>query len=195
MGKTADMAQIFTHPGLPVYQIKVTLAGSEPAIWRRFQVPESYTLHKLHKVLQIVMGWEECHLYEFMANKTSYGEPQPDYGDRMKSAKNVKISQIAEREKTKLKYIYDFGDGWQHELFVEKILPMDPGIRYPVCLAGQQACPPEDCGGIGGYGYFLDAINDPKHEEHKDLLEWIGGEFDPAAFDLERVNAELKRIR
>lgn len=178
-----------------VYQFKIELLGSEPLIWRRFQVYEDCTLHKLHSIIQTVMGWENCHLYEFKVGGLSYGEPHPDYGGTMKSSKSVKLNQIADREKVKFTYIYDFGDGWQHAVLVEKIFQPEVGIKYPVCLDGAMACPPEDCGGLGGYGYFLEAIRNPKNKEHKQMLGWIGGEFDPEAFDIKNINKQLKQIR
>jgi hypothetical protein len=94
-----------------------------------------------------------------------------------------------------LRYEYDFGDSWEHELLVEKILPPEPGVRYPLCLKGKGACPPEDVGGVWGYDSFLEAIADPKHPEHDDMLEWVGGEFDPEAFDLDEVNEALRYVR
>ena len=189
------MAKTISLPSQSIYQFKATLERATPAIWRRFQVPEDYSLHKLHKVLQIVMGWQECHLYEFKIDGTSYGDPHPDYGGSMKNSKTIKLHQFIEGEKSTFQYIYDFGDGWQHKLVVEKILQPKPDIQYPACIGGAMACPPEDCGGMGGYGYFLDAIRNPDHEEHDSMLEWIGGQFDPTAFDLEAVNKLLKRIR
>jgi hypothetical protein len=97
-------------------------------------------------------------------------------------------------EKDKFLYEYDFGDSWDHELRIEKVLPCEAGKRYPVCLTGRRACPPEDCGGIWGYASFLDAIHDPQHPEHEEMLEWISGEFEPEAFDLDEVNRELQRL-
>ncbi|MDI6766152.1 MAG: plasmid pRiA4b ORF-3 family protein [Bacteroidota bacterium] len=189
------MANIISISTRNIYQLKIELLGSEPVIWRRFQVYEDCTLHKLHSIIQIAMGWENCHLYEFIVGGLSYGEPHPDYEGRVKSSKSVKLSQVADREKAKFTYIYDFGDGWQHEAIVEKLLPADPKVSYPFCIDGKMACPPEDCGGIGGYAYFLEAIGNRKHKEHKDMLGWIGGEFDPTKFDIQSVNKRLKLIR
>ena len=98
-------------------------------------------------------------------------------------------------EKFKFLYEYDFGDGWEHELLLEKMLPKDMETRYPICLAGKRACPPEDCGGIWGYSDFLAAIRDPTHPEHDEMLEWVGGEFDPDAFDADEVNMELQSLK
>ena len=180
-----------------IYQIKVTLRDSKPPIWRRIQVPGDINLGKLHRILQEVMGWTDSHLHQFIVGNTYFGQPDPDYGDMydMRDEKRVKLSQIAPAEKFKFRYEYDFGDSWEHELLVEKILPPEPGVHYPVCLKGKRACPPEDVGGVWGYPDFLEAIQNPDHPEHEDMLEWIGGEFDPEAFDLDEVNEALRHVR
>jgi len=178
-----------------IYQIKVTLKGSKPPIWRRILVPGSVTLAKLHDILQVTMGWTDSHLHQFDVRGTYYGEPHPEYFHEVRDERRVRLDQIVTGEGFRFIYEYDFGDSWEHDLLVEKILPPDPGRQYPVCIKGKGACPPEDVGGIWGYYDFLEAIRDPKHEEHEDYLEWIGGEFDPEAFDLEAVNAELARLR
>jgi len=182
----------------PVYQLKITLKGHKPAIWRRFLVPGHFTLARLHRVLQDVMGWMDCHLHCFAVGKKRYSFPYPDSdwgesGDR--DSRRVRLEQVATQEKVKFLYDYDFGDGWKHEILVEKILPPDPMLKHPVCLKGKGACPPEDVGGVWGYSDFLAAISDPKHKEHDDYLEWVGGEFDPNAFDLEDTNAALRMIK
>jgi hypothetical protein len=123
-----------------------------------------------------------------------YGTPHPDFSFEVKNEKNVSLRQVVAKVKDKLIYEYDFGDSWEHELLVEKILLPEAGKRYPVCLTGKRACPPEDCGGIWGYTSFLDAIHDPQHPEHDEMLEWVGGPFDPEAFDLDEVNQELHRL-
>lgn len=176
-----------------IYQIKVTLNGSKPPIWRRIQVRGDITLAKLHGILQVVMGWEDYHLHAFRVEGIEYGRPDPDFP--VQSDKRVKLEQLIPGEKTKFRYEYDFGDAWEHVLEVEKILPPEPDAHYPRCLAGKRACPPEDVGGIWGYADFLAAVRDPKHPEHEELLEWAGGEFDPEAFDLDAVNRTLARIR
>lgn len=181
-----------------IYQIKVTLRGSKPPIWRRIQVPSDINLGKLHRILQVVMGWYDSHLHQFIMGGTYYGEPDPDYramGMEMRGEKRVKLDQIVRGEKSRFRYEYDFGDSWEHELLVEKILPPEPGVRYPVCLKGKGACPPEDVGGVWGYSDFLEAIKDPRRPEHDDMLEWVGSEFDPEAFDLDEVNEALRYVR
>jgi hypothetical protein len=180
-----------------IWQLKVTLAGSKPPIWRRIQVPGSISLYKLHRILQIVMSWQDYHLYEFQVDETHYGDPDPDddfYGLEVKSARRARLSEVAPEPKAKLKYLYDFGDDWEHAIVVEKLVPREPEVRYPVCLKGVRATPPEDCGGVWGYAGFLEAISDPSHEEHQQLLDWIGGAWDPEKFDLADVNATLRRL-
>ncbi len=173
-----------------IYQIKVSLMGSNPSIWRRFLVQGLITLHQLHDVLQIVMGWEDYHLHMFTINGQIYGDPELDPDDEMgaNDETQFKLSQLTGREGFEFSYEYDFGDSWQHELTVEKILPAEKGMRYPFCVAGERACPPEDAGGIGGYEDYLQAITNPKHPERKELLEWIGEDWDPEYFSLEEVN-------
>ncbi|MFQ5578835.1 MAG: plasmid pRiA4b ORF-3 family protein [Anaerolineae bacterium] len=192
------MAKRKSTPPADIYQLKVTLRHSKPPIWRRIQVPGNVLLSKLHRFLQVVMGWEDYHLHQFIVGGTFYGVPHPSYDDfgmKMENEGLVKLSQIAPEEKFKFIYEYDFGDSWEHELLVEKIMPPQKGIQYPRCVKGKRACPPEDCGGVWGYEELIEAINDPKHSEHDDLLEWLGGEFDPEEFDLDAINAVLARIR
>jgi len=178
-----------------VYQLKVTLRDSKPPIWRRIQVTSDTRLSTLHRVLQVVMGWEGAHLHQFMAHGMYYGTPHPDFGFEVKNEKNVSLHQVVSEVKDKLIYEYDFGDSWEHELLVEKILPLEGGKHYPICLTGKRACPPEDCGGIWGYASFLEAIRDPEHPDHDEMVEWVGGEFDPDAFDLAEINRELQSLK
>jgi len=178
-----------------VHQLKVTLKGSKPPIWRRIQVPSDTSLYRLHLILQVVMGWTNSHLYQFVVGRTYYGDPDPDYGGEMKNARTRKLSQVAPAEKDRFVYEYDFGDDWEHDILVEKVLPAVPGVRYLACLGGKRACPPEDCGGIWGYAELLEAIKDPNHPEHEEMVEWVGGEFDPEAFDLEEINESLRDMR
>jgi hypothetical protein len=179
-----------------VYQIKVSLNGSHPPIWRRILVPDNTTLLKLHDILQIVMGWEESHLHAFSIDGQSYGDPEDDeYGDLGTiNEKRVRLNQVIPGEKFQFKYEYDFGDSWEHTLLVEKVLPPEAGVHYPVCVKGKRACPPEDVGGVWGYEEFLEAIKDPNHSEHDTYLEWAGEDFDPEAFDLEQINQRLKML-
>jgi len=177
-----------------IYQIKVTLKDSRPSIWRRVQVPGDILLSRLHAVLQIVMGWTNSHLHQFKVDGRYYGKPAPELADMIEviDERQVRLNQIAPSVKARFVYEYDFGDSWEHELVIEKILPPEKGVQYPRCMDGKRACPPDDVGGVWGYQDFLDAMRDPHHPEHEDMVEWIGGEFDPKAFDLRGVNGALQ---
>ncbi|MBL8155092.1 MAG: plasmid pRiA4b ORF-3 family protein [Anaerolineae bacterium] len=177
----------------PVFQLKVTLKGSKPPIWRRIQVRGSSTLGHLHDILQVVMGWTDSHMHQFIVHNQYYGAPDPEWDEDMKSEERVTVGQLVSEAKDRFIYEYDFGDDWLHDIVVEKVLEPEPGISYPRCLTGKRACPPEDIGGIWGYDEFLEAIRDASHPEHETLTEWIGGEFDPEEFNLTEVNEQLGR--
>lgn len=181
----------------PVYQLKITLKGLKPPIWRRILVPGAITLNKLHGIIQIVMGWEDYHLHSFTIGKDLYGVPEPgwEFGQTEKDDRKCKLQDLVSSAKMKFLYIYDFGDDWIHEIVVEKILPPDKDLKKPVCLDGKLAGPPEDSGGVWGYANMIEIIDDPEHEEHESLKEWLGEDFDPAFFDIEMVNARLSKMR
>lgn len=174
-----------------IYRIKITLRHIEPPVWRRFLVKADTKLGELHDTLQAVMGWEFEHLHGFRIGHDNYGEPDPGFPSDMKNERNVCLYKIAS-EGSAFIYDYDFGDGWEHDLKIEKVLPAEPGADYPICLDGQRACPPEDCGGPHSYACKLEAFHDPKNEEHEEIVEWMGEEFDAEAFDVEAVNRLLK---
>ncbi len=185
-------------PEQAIYQLKVTLRDSQPAIWRRLRVPSGITLHRLHLILQAVMGWSNDHLYRFEIGTREYAEPHPDnefYELPFRNSKRTKLQQVATKKGITFLYEYDFGDSWIHELVVEEILEREPGKPNLACLAGERACPPEDCGGIWGYDHLLEAIRDPADKGHEEMKEWLGDDFDPEHFDLGRINSELKRMR
>lgn len=179
-----------------IYQIKVTLEGIRPPVWRRLLVPGEVALDELHDILQAAFGWLDYHLHQFIVGERYFGVPDPDYETymEMNDEAEVTLGEIAAGEGFRFRYEYDFGDSWMHLIQVEKILPPDPDRAYPVCIKGRRASPPEDVGGVWGYEGFLEAIADPEHEEHESYLEWIGGEFDPEAFDLAEVNAALAAL-
>ena len=178
-----------------IYQIKITLLGTKPPIWRRLLVPADLTLAQLHNVLQIAMGWEDGHMHEFRVGQRRFGQPEPaDPFMRMprtESERTARLSAVLGRTGAKMIYTYDFGDGWEHGIVLEKQLPADPGTTYPLCIDGKLACPPEDCGGIPGFYDLLDALDDPNHERHDELSDWIGEDFDPQAFSVDSVNRKL----
>jgi Plasmid pRiA4b ORF-3-like protein len=177
-----------------VHQLKVTLTGIRPPIWRRLQVSSSINLRRLHDVIQAAMGWTQSHLYRFEVGGVDFGEPDPEDDLAFRSAKATPLRKIAPARGAVFLYEYDFGDCWQHRIVVEKVLPPEPGAAYPRCTAGKRACPPEDVGGVWGYEEFLEAIRDPEHEEHEAMREWGGEEFDPEAFDLRAVNEQLAHL-
>jgi len=181
-----------------VYQLKVVLLETDPPVWRRFLVPSGVTLHRLHLILQDVMGWTNSHLYRFEIGARQYAEPDPEnefYELPFRDSKRAKLERLVPKKGSTFLYEYDFGDSWVHELLLEDILKRDPGKRYPACLAGERACPPEDCGGIYGYVELLEIISDPKHEEYLDTMTWLGGHFEPDLFDIEAVNHKLHSMR
>jgi hypothetical protein len=182
-------------PQTRVYQLRVTLNEITPPIWRVIQVAGNATLYRLHLIIQKVMGWDNYHLFMFTIDGIEYGEPDPDDFREVKSARRVKLSQVIRQARQRFLYVYDFGDGWEHDVKVEKVLAPVAGVRYPVCLGGERACPPEDCGGSWGYQELLDTIRNPAHDEYDEMMEWLGGEFDPEEFDLEGVNQALRRMR
>ena len=157
-------------------------------------VPDDITLEKLHYVLQVVMGWDNAHLHQFIVGQTYFGEVDPDFGLDVQDERRFELRQIVTGERFRFSYEYDFGDSWMHKLLVEKVLDPQPGQQYPLCIKGRRACPPEDVGGVWGYDSFLDAIQDPTHPEHEMYVEWVGDEFDPAEFNLDEVNAALRRL-
>jgi len=175
-----------------IYQLKVTLKYAQPPIWRRLHILSTDTLEDLHIALQIVMGWTDSHLHEFSKGRERYGVPDKEFPSDIHDEVEFRLDQMLTKEKDKLNYIYDFGDGWEHEVLLEKILPFDTAAVLPLCLEGERACPMEDVGGPPGYEMFLEAISDPSHPEYDELLEWSGGNFDPEHFDLALTNDLLR---
>lgn len=174
------------------HQLKITLKGVKPPVWRRLLIPSEYTLTQVHEALLTGMGWSGYHLYAFKIGRTSYLEIDDDWPDDSVDPASVRLGDLV-GPGDKFTFQYDFGDGWEHEVVVEDVLPA-AGRSRPVCLAGRRACPPEDVGGPWGYGDFLDAITNPQHQRHAELLDWIGGSFDPDAFDPAEVDQILATV-
>ena len=178
------------------YQIQIALKGSRPKIWRRILVPSDLLLSDFHKVIQTTMGWTNSHLHQFIKNRTFYARRMPDdyTWEEMNNVdyKKLKISDLLKKEKEKIVYEYDFGDSWEHEIILEKILPIDEEKKYPVCLTGKNNCPPEDCGGVWGYSDLLEIVKQPDHEEYEEYSEWLGEDFDPKYFDKDKINKMLR---
>lgn len=178
-----------------VYQFKILLLGIAPPIWRSIQVPETYRFWDFHVAIQDAMGWLDYHLHLFRVSKPVTGEvvqigiPDEDAFDAEPILRGweIPIADYLSRLGVVAQYDYDFGDGWKHELTLEAILPRQPNKKYPLCVGGARACPPEDCGGIGGYENLVTVMRTPSHEEYASTLQWLGGRFDPERFDPKRV--------
>jgi len=181
----------------PVFQIKVGLRGAKPPIWRRLEVPADISLARLHAVIQTAFGWDDSHLHVFATPYGEFGVADAELGHRAES--RVTLEQVAPGAQSKIRYTYDFGDDWEHDILVEKTVDKDKSASYPRCTGGRRAAPPEDCGGVWGYADLVDVLSDADHPEHEDRLEWLGldnaTEFDPTSFDAEAVNRELSRLR
>jgi len=180
-------------PASAVHQLKITLGRVRPPIWRRVQVPSDLTLARLHDVVQDVMGWTDTHLHSFDMGGEEIGIPSPEDWRPVRDERRVRLADVLPSPKERALYTYDFGDDWEHAIVVEKILAPEPGARYPVCLAGRRACPPEDVGGAWRYAEMLAALEDPSNPEREEYLEWLGRPFDPEAFDPDEVNGLLRR--
>ena len=178
----------------PTVQLKLSLRGvSKPPVWRRLLVPADMRLDRLHDVIQTAMGWTDTHLHVFSTVAGDYGVPDPELG--FGNERSARLAQFLRQPGDRINYAYDFGDGWEHDIVLERRLNPDPGERIPTCLAGKGACPPEDCGGPWGYADLKEALADPRHEDHEDMLEWLGlgsaEDFDPAACDVAEINDVL----
>jgi hypothetical protein len=174
------------------FQLKVTLKNTKPPIWRRILVTPEIKLDKLHDVLQIVMGWDNSHLHQF---ETPLGYiADPTFGlEEAESSRKTTLQSVLSGPRSHIRYEYDFGDGWDHQILLEKVVELDDPV-LALCLGGARACPPEDCGGPWGYANLLEILKDPKHPEREEMSEWIDDEFDAEAFDVEAVNRKLARF-
>jgi len=181
-----------------VYQFKITLLDVNPPIWRRIQVLDG-PIDALHEQIQTAMGWTNSHLHQFEIGGRRYGDPElldDGWGDRdFVDSTKIRLSKLLEKKRKSYRfhYEYDFGDGWRHAIVYEGVQPAETGAKYPRCIDGARACPPEDVGGPWGYADFLEAIRDPKHESHDDLLEWIGSDFDSESFDPKSATKVMRR--
>jgi hypothetical protein len=164
-----------------IAHLKIKLDDVEPAVVRRVEVPVAIRLDRLHQVLQAALGWTDSHLYELRARDIGWGVPDPDFGDGPLDARKARLLDVLEDVGVRsLKYLYDFGDGWEHTVRIERVTDAVAGIAYPRLIDATGRCPPEDIGGPWCYREFLEAIADPDHEEHAERLEWVGGHFDPS---------------
>ncbi len=179
-------------PKTKIFELEIALAEVEPPVRRRVQVPGEVSLAVLHEVVQSVMGWTNSHLHEFDIAGRRYGMPDPDWDDQnVADEAKVKLFRLLKRG-DRFSYLYDFGDNWTHQLTVTEIGSPEPGVRYPSCVSGQGACPPEDVGGPWGYDEFQAVLANPSHPEHDERLGWAGGPFDPHRFDLDEADRALE---
>ena len=190
MAKRKSKTRKTLELALPIYQVKITLEHIAPPIWRTVQTNDC-SLDELHDIIQVCMGWEDEHMYTFVIDGEEFGRSsEAEYDSRY-----VRLGEVVAEGHTRFRYDYDFGDDWRHTIDIEKTLSAEEGVRYPRCVKGQRACPPENCGGPYGYPYFLEKIDDPEHEEHEDALAWVGDDFDPEEFALDEVNEGLHHLR
>jgi Plasmid pRiA4b ORF-3-like protein len=181
-------------PGQPVFRLRIQLRHVDPVVWRRVLVPGSVRMAKLADMLIAAMGWNSSHLHAFEVNGKHYGMHFDDWPDEEIDEKTVTVLQ-ALRDERRFRFDYDFGDNWQHDVTIESLTWSYFGLKYAVVLDGDRACPPDDVGGVPGYAEFVEAMGDPHHEEHEDYVEWVGGTFDPAEFDLAGANALCQKVR
>jgi len=177
-----------------VYQLKITLLGTEPPIWRRIVVPGNLNFERLHYVIQDAMGWDDCHLHSFEVGGVEIGPPSRKrlFGEPVPPEKQYTLDRVA-RANPQFTYLYDFGDSWTHEIIVEQVTIGE--LQAPRCVAGERACPPEDCGGVWGYAELVHVLADKTHERHEEQAEWVGERWSPERFDLEAADRRVARHR
>ena len=179
-----------------ILRLRIDLDHVSPVVTRTVLVRASSSLSKLHTVIQAVMGWEDCHLHEFTKDGVRYGPTHlyDDFDEMDLESERKQLGTLFRKGEKSLIYLYDFGDGWQHTVTLEQRLPPDLSLRRPTCIAGDNACPPEDVGVPGGYMNYLEAVLDPQHEEHEEMIEWRGPGFHPSRFSIDEANAQLQRF-
>lgn len=178
-----------------IFQIQVVLRGSKPKIWRRLLIPSGMPLPILHEVIQVSMGWENSHLHHFIKDNIYYTvKYDSDELDEVKHKdyKDLIVSDLLLNKHDRVIYVYDLGDNWEHDIFLEEITERDPLTSYPICIDGKMSCPPENCGGINGYHKILEIIKNPEHKYYENYIDWLAEDFDPEYFNLEEVNYLLQ---
>jgi hypothetical protein len=178
-----------------IARLQITLDDVKPLVRRRIDVPLTIRLDRLHLVFQAAMGWTNSHLYEIRARDVGWGLPDPDWGDGPLDARKTRLIDVLEDVGVKtLKYLYDFGDGWEHTVKLQRITAAIPIAEYPLLIDAVGRCPPEDVGGPWGYADFLEAITDPEHERHFECVEWIGHPFDPNSINIDWLAQEVAKL-
>ena len=181
----------------PIARIRIELQEIEPKIWRRVDVPLSSTLLALHDFIQFAFRWTDSHLFEFEIGDRRYGQPEyPEYDryadERLYKAATIRLKTVVDRGIEEFLYVYDFGDNWRHDLFIEEVRDGEPEVDYPAFVAGERRGPPEDVGGITGFMEFLEASRNPLHEEHEAVVRWYGRRFEPDDIDEQRVRMSFE---
>jgi hypothetical protein len=174
-----------------IYQIQIALKGSKPKIWRRILIDSDILLVDFHRIIQTTMGWTNSHLHVFSDGIEEYS-PKEFEVEYAKDSRTVRLDKILKEENSTINYEYDFGDGWEHIIKLEKILTPNDKLQTPQCIAGKRNCPPEDCGGIWGYSDMLEILKQPEHKEYESYIEWLGDDFDPEYFNKDAINEMLK---
>lgn len=177
-----------------IARLHIQLNDIEPVIWRRVEVPLTTTLKALHAVIQAIMLFEDYHLFQFEIGDHRYGYPDPEWGDDMRDARNIRLGAILARGETRFTYTYDFGDDWRHTIVIEEVVAADPMVDYPRFVEGVRRAPPEDIGGLPGFEEFLGAMADPKHPEHDSVMTWYGRPFDPTDIDVPTITQRLEKL-
>ncbi len=180
-----------------VHRLKVSLTTVKPPVWRRIEVASDVTLSELSDLLEAAMGWLGGHLHSFDVDGVTYERPAPDEGlyPGARDESEHQLSDAFTEVGAKMRWDYDFGDGWRHTIELEAIEAVDPAIKYPRCTAGRRACPPDDCGGPSGFADLIDAIADPTHPRHGELTEWLPPGYDPAYFDPDEATDDMQAPR
>jgi hypothetical protein len=182
-----------------IYQIQISLKYSKPKIWRRILIYSNTKLSDFHKILQICTGWRNYHLHQFVKDGICYTKKiDDDFDGDIVDYKNIKVKDLLKLEKDKIFYEYDFGDSWEHNIVLEKILSYDNNVKYPICINGKRNFPPEDCGGIYGYEELINILKNPNHKEYKNMVEWLDSldytNFDSEYFNKNEINNFLKEF-
>lgn len=177
-----------------IYQFKIELMGISPSIWRSVQLNDNTQLLDLHYAVQIAMGWYDSHLYQFKNNELIYGDPDALEDESVLDDSVVNVVDVFKAEKDSIDYVYDFEDNWEHKIILEKIIESPKPLEHMLCVGGKRNCPPEDCGGVAAYLDMLEVLKTPDTEEYTELIEWLGGEFDPEFFEMSIINESFKEI-